>query len=168
MTTSNPAHPHVVLIACSASKATTHKPIPARELYTGQLFKLSLDYAEHAGALPFVLSAAHGLVLIDEPLSMYDFTMSELSARERDAWGERAMSRLCAALQLRVPSRVEVLAPKLYAESIFGELRFFASEHTPVEKRWPTAEYPLKGLGIGEQKRELNQRIAKLKYPVPA
>lgn len=155
-------HPHVVLIACSASKLDTREPVPARQLYTGQLFKLSLDYAEHVGALPFIVSAHRGLVLIDEPVITYDWSMNKMNMREREAWSLRTMSTLRTALRPRVPSRVEVLAPKLYAEGLYGQLRYQASEHQPSEQRWPEAEYPLKGLGIGEQKKKLRQAIDKL------
>lgn len=50
----------VVLIGCSASKLD--RAAPARELYTGRVFKASVAYAEATGAKWCVLSALHGVV----------------------------------------------------------------------------------------------------------
>lgn len=65
----------VVLIACSKSKLDY--PAPARKLYQGLLFKLSVRYAEEVLELPWViLSTKYGVVMPDDVIEPYSHTLS--------------------------------------------------------------------------------------------
>lgn len=72
----------VALVGCSGTKLD--RPAPARELYAGNLFKLSVRWVERR---PFdawaILSAKHGLVLPDEVIEPYDVM---LDGRRLKAW----------------------------------------------------------------------------------
>lgn len=82
----------IVIIGCGKRKQAV--PRPARDLYTGSLFRACRRYAE---TLPgcngwAVLSAEHGLVLPDETLDPYERKML-LRGEELRAWAEKAADR---------------------------------------------------------------------------
>jgi hypothetical protein len=116
------------LIACSAHKLD--HPAPARELYTGQAFRLAMAAADRCGADVLILSALHGVVQPGEVLAPYDHTLR--SASERRTWATRTAQHLHSYRQ----RRTGVLAGKFYAAAAAG----FANK-----------SLPLAGLGIGQQ-----------------
>ena len=78
----------VGLIGCSASKLD--RSAPARELYTGELFKVSVAWLEHFHVPEWgILSAKHGLVMPEQVIEPYDVCLARLPAEERKAWAKR-------------------------------------------------------------------------------
>lgn len=75
-----------IFIGCGKTKLS--HPAPARELYTGNLFKQRRAYAERmsAGRPWFILSAKHGLLAPDDVVKPYDLTMADLKPVDRAAW----------------------------------------------------------------------------------
>lgn len=134
----------VVLIACSAGKSTA--PAPARNLYTGQLFRASVRYADAAGLPWAVLSAKHGLLLPDDVIEPYDHTLKAMRETKRVVWGMLCVLDLFR--RLGHPYRAVILAPELYRAPVEGQLR---QRHVPI------IDTPLAGLGIGQQKQRLAQ-----------
>lgn len=125
------------LVACSKSKLD--HAAPARELYTSQLFKLSLAYAEAHCRTVFVISAEHGLVQLDRVIAPYDTTLADLSPARRSLWGQGVVAAVM--LQLYADdSRLMILAGEAYVAPIDDALR-------------GTAEIvePLQGMQIGER-----------------
>jgi hypothetical protein len=91
----------VGLIACSKTKLD--HPVPAEELYQGQLFKLAkpwiirhvVDASKKGEQNEWgILSAKHGLVMPDQVLKPYDFALSDLKAGPRKAWEETVYRQL--------------------------------------------------------------------------
>lgn len=87
----------IALIACSAAKQSV--PMPAADLYTGSLFRLSRAWVERriaSGAIADwgILSARHGLVAPDMVLEPYDVKL-------RDVDGEKWFTTVHAALMAR-------------------------------------------------------------------
>ena len=66
----------IALIACSASKRETSAP--ARELYTGALFRAAVLYAESRHLPWFVLSAKHWVVRPNQIIYPYDVALGKL------------------------------------------------------------------------------------------
>ena len=130
-----------VLISCSKSKLATEAP--ARELYTGQLFKKSVAWAERHEHPWFIISALHGLITPDQTLQPYDFTIKELRKREREGWAYRA-SRQLSKYAAR-GSHAFLIMPALYRWHIQTNLR----------ESGITYENPVEGMGIGQQMRWL-------------
>ena len=62
----------LVITGCSKSKAETDVPVPARELYTGQLFKSVKRYTEEMNFPFYVISAKYGLISSDTMVEKYD------------------------------------------------------------------------------------------------
>lgn len=130
----------VAIVACSASKLKgTHA---ARDLYTGQLFKLALELAEKVADRWFILSALHGVVTPDYPLETYDRRIEAADVR----WPREVGEDLAVDLQDIAPEQVLCLAPETYVSKL------------PVgfAKGWAR---PLKGKGIGQQKAELKRLL---------
>lgn len=80
----------VVLISCSKSKLA--KKAPARDLYTGRLFRKAVSWAEKQGYNWYVVSALYGLVHPDHSLEPYDFTLKQLRVRERESWAHMVVA----------------------------------------------------------------------------
>ena len=62
----------LVITGCSKSKAETDIPIPARELYTGQLFKFVKRYTDEMNFPLYVISAKYGLISSETTIERYD------------------------------------------------------------------------------------------------
>ena len=93
----------IYILGCGAKKLDV--PSRARDLYAGPLFKASLDYAlaQVSVADIRILSAKHGLVLLDATLAPYDatwkrgpcITTRELSAQLPGTWKAARFVLLC-------------------------------------------------------------------------
>jgi hypothetical protein len=133
----------VAFIGCSAQKLD--HAAPARELYTGALFKRALEYAELVSDKVFVLSAGNGVVALDKELEPYD---ARLRPENSKRWGHEVSRSLVSNGTLDQARDHEVLF--LAGETYFAPLDF------PGTSEWVR---PLKGLGIGQQKMKLKNLI---------
>lgn len=128
----------VVLISCSKSKLS-HRA-PARELYTGQLFKKAVAWAERRGHQWFVISALQGLVKPDQQLDPYNFTIKDRhGAREREGWAHIVASQLGS--HAPKGSHAVLMMPTLYRTFLEREL----------QRHSITYENPVSGMAIGQQ-----------------
>lgn len=90
----------VGLIGCSKRKLD--RAAPARELYQGDLFRLSRAWLEEGpGGGPRVdawaiLSAKHGVLVPTDEVEPYDLALGDLGDKERRAWRERVAAQLRA------------------------------------------------------------------------
>lgn len=126
--------PTVALIGCG--KAKLPHAARAEELYTGPLFRAALDFARRECSAAFVLSAAHGVVQLDQELEPYDRTMADLTPAERVAWGRRVGEQLDQLL----PADAVVVA--------LAGAPYLAPIDLPRDVYWTE---PLRGLGQGER-----------------
>lgn len=140
----------VALVACSETKLG--RRAPARELYTGHLFRLSLRYAEPRADRVFVLSALHGLLALDQAVDPYDYEMRNRAPAERRLWAARVLIDLILAVG--TPTTLEVLAGEAYVAPLHPLLLDLELRH-----RWPAPRYPLGRLEIGDRKRWLCERL---------
>lgn len=134
----------IVLVACSAGKVESG-PVPARDLYNSQLFKLARAYAEKRtncealGDRWFILSALHGLLDPDELVAPYDASLNDESAAERRHWAYSVMAQI-ELLQLG-QCEIVILAGRAYREHLQSMLA--AQGHV--------ISVPMDGMGIGQQ-----------------
>ena len=135
------------LVACSAGKLAA--PAAARDLYTGQTFKLARALAESRADRWAILSARHGLVEPDQVIAPYDLALRDCSLTSRRAWG----AKVSAALHTRGyrGGRVVLLAPRAYVIPLLADkLGSNMFDHYDT---------PLAGLGIGQQLGYLSQQL---------
>lgn len=88
---------YVALISCVSQKLETPVPVPAEQLYTSVLFKMSLRFARKSLALPddriFILSAQHGLLRLSDLVAPYEQSLTTLPTLARAAWSRRVMKQ---------------------------------------------------------------------------
>ena len=129
----------VLLLGCVSEKGPD--AVAAQDLYVSTLFRLRRAYVEVVGVPWFILSAKHGLVGPDEVLEPYDVRLSNLSAADRRAWGDRVFVQLRAAVAPLLGRVFEFHAGSHYVEAVRPHL----------EKVGAVVVWPLKGLGLGQQ-----------------
>jgi len=82
----------VGLVGCVKGKKDARAP--AKDLYISPLFRARRRYVERSCDRWFILSAKHGLVEPTIHLEPYDFTLKNLSARERKEWSKGVLDAL--------------------------------------------------------------------------
>lgn len=125
----------VVLVGCGKSKLA-HKA-PARDLYTGTLFRKARAWAERHGDEWGILSAKHFLVMPDQIIEPYERRVQDLSRDylKQWIWNTNWFIRARWACDT---TRFICLASKAYNQA-FGK---------PVKIN---VEFPLEGMGIGKR-----------------
>lgn len=126
------------LISCSKSKLNTEAP--ARDLYTGQLFRKAVSWAERHDLQWFVVSALHGLLTPDHTVAPYNYTIKDKRRREREQWAHQLVAGELTRYASKHSHAILIL-PELYRR--FIEVELFQNKIT--------YENPLAGLGIGQQ-----------------
>jgi hypothetical protein len=145
--------PRVYLVACSKSKRQSPKKTLASKLYAGDLYRKSRSYAlkrlcrEPEGRW-YILSARYRLLHPRYRVFPYDATLSDMNAQERREWARQTSEELLSRLDER--THVVLLAGKRYRELLIPHLQ---SEGHPCS-------VPMRGLGIGEQKAWLKNRLS--------
>ena len=133
------------LLSCVRKKQSA--AAAAKHLYVSPWFRKARSYADRSGQSWFVLSAKYGLVLPDQVISPYDFTLNTMPIAGRRQWASRVLTQLRPYLS-GVES-VVFLAGQRYRQFLEPSLR----------SRGLIVCAPMKGLGIGEQLRWLNKRL---------
>ncbi len=137
----------VGLVGCAKTKR--EHPAKCRELYKSPLFVASLAHAERVCDETYVVSAAHGLLALDETVAPYDRAMRQLSKKERLAWGSR------------VAGTIEARFARLQLELLVLTGLEYAAPIQSAAHRYPwTFDAPLARKSIG-------QRLALLKTQIP-
>ncbi|HXP90003.1 MAG TPA: hypothetical protein VN931_03630 [Fibrobacteria bacterium] len=144
----------IVLIACSSTKLTTKAK--AQNIYTGTAFKLSLVYAKRINPdAIYIISALHHLLELDNEISPYNVTLSNISRSKRNEkpdlivlslnekmlWGKITIEQISKIADLENDKFI-ILAGKEYVK--------------PISKYINNMIEPLSGLSQGH-------RLAKLK-----
>lgn len=114
--------PTWLVVPCGAAKLD--HPAPARDLYTGSMFRYALAAAlaeaEDTGATVLILSALHGLVELDQVLAPYNTKMGEAGSVDAATVAAQAQ-----ALGIRWEVRPDVygLLPNAYFAVLDEALR---------------------------------------------
>jgi hypothetical protein len=125
----------IVLISCVKRKGG--KRAKARELYTSDLFRKSLKYAQSLTPdTIYILSAKHGLLELDTKIKPYNETLKTMKAPQVKAWARGVLDELERVADLRV-DRFIFLASERYRRYLLPSLDHY--------------EIPMQGLGIGKQ-----------------
>ena len=136
---------HLVLIACVSKKLDVEAR--AEELYASDLFEKSLAFARSIKATPYVLSAKHGLLHLDDRIEKYDETLKTKSVAERRVWSQNVVKSLSTIVAQG--DRVTFLAGQKYREFLVD----------PLQQIGVSIAVPLEGLSIGNQLKWLGNTI---------
>jgi hypothetical protein len=129
----------VILLGCVKLKVD-HRAA-AKDLYRSPLWAGRRAYAEASGHPWLILSAMHGLVDPDARLDPYDLALSDLSAADRRAWGERVVAALEQRFRELNGVAFEVHAGEAYRRAI----------EPGVVARGGRIQAPLQRLPLGSQ-----------------
>lgn len=144
----------LALIACG--KAKLDHAAPARELYTGSLFRAARRHAESGRYASYrILSAQHRLLDPDRVIEPYDRTIGDLDDQERWLWGEVVSGvAICCWLPLRSrqPIEIDVFAGQAYVDALPTRWRRGNRDEPTVTLRYPHA-----GLTMFERLRAFSQ-----------
>lgn len=133
----------IVLISCVKAKLP-HKA-RARDLYTSDLFRKSLAYAEQlAPDAIYILSAKYGLLPLDAEVEPYDQTLKTMSVSEIRGWAQRVLAQLAQHADLRNDHFI-ILAGEVY--------------YRPLIPHLGSCEIPFQGLPIGKRLRVLKKAL---------
>jgi hypothetical protein len=134
----------VYLVACVGQKAPQR--CRAADLYQSDWFKKARAYVESEGERWFILSAEHGLLSPTTRIAPYETNLATIGARRRALWGERVAAQLDKALGRRFAGPLIFIAGRHYRDPLLD----YAGERARV---------PMQGLGIGQQKHWLAERV---------
>lgn len=140
----------IVLLSCTKSKLD-HRA-PAQELYSASpMFRKTLEYGKSLQPdKMFILSAKHHLVPLNKELEPYDKTLKEMSADEKEKWGEETTNQM-----------------KSHGVNLNKDKFIFLTGNEymkPFTKYIPESniETPMNGKRMGERLQWLNSQINKL------
>lgn len=137
----------IALISCSAEKASSVNPLPARSLYRSQLFRKSVAWVEQQGLEWFVLSAAYGLIRPADQLMPYDKSAASMSAQERSTWDRVVAQQIDVYTSDDDAVELVLLAGEKYA----GWISMVAG--------WARVEQPLARMQIGQRLQWLTNEL---------
>lgn len=138
----------VVFLSCSKSKLD--RPAPARELYTGTLFRLALRYAEEGRGVTeiYVFSAKYGVVPIGKKIAPYSLVMNN------------------SGLAKEVGAGMTFAQRKEWYEKVIPEVESICLGKKPIylcnssyRKGMPQGEVPMQGLTFWKCLRWLSNQL---------
>lgn len=132
----------MIVVGCGKAKAA--EPRPARDLYTGSLFRAARRVAEASGQRWVILSAAFGIIDPEEWLAPYERTLDYRSRCLRE-WAAVAAFEIDRR-RARPTETVEILAGSSYATPLAEAL----------SARGIGSTAPLRGLGTGHRLQRLS------------
>lgn len=139
-----PGRKKVVLISCVKSKLNV--PAKAKNLYTSDLFRSSLQYAYYLKADNiYILSAKYGLVELDQVIIPYEMTLNNMGEPQKRAWAADVINSLRQKKDLNKDLFI-ILAGENYRKYLLPAIKHF--------------EVPLEGLSFGQQLHELKHRVS--------
>ena len=137
----------IYLVGCGKKKLACMAP--AAQLYTGDLFRKSLAYAEaQEPDAVYILSAHYNLVRPTDYLRPYDVALYDLGVHERCLWGNSVAAGLQTYGHHPRRAHIVILAGRAYIE--------------PLERHLRTWDAPLAGMGIGERLAWLTRELARM------
>ena len=140
----------IVLVGCGKSKLA--HAAPAKDLYTGPLFKKAMAYAELVGDEWYILSAKHGLIHPDVVIEPYNETVTGKRQKERKQFYICLRNQISALLDWTHENGENFRCEAVRFVCLAGEpyLGCFDIDLCRIRK-FCTIEKPLEGMGIGKR-----------------
>lgn len=141
----------IVLVGCGKEKLS--RPAPAKDLYTGPLFRKARAYAERVGDDWRIISAKYGLLKPGEVIEPYDETVSGKPQKERRIWAIVVRNAIsCELLKWEHDNGKNWRCEPVRFVCLAGEpyLECFDIDAADIRK-FCVIEKPLEGMGIGKR-----------------
>ena len=174
----------LLVIACCATKTDAPGEIPALERYAGPLFQTLKSKGIPDDVDVAILSAEHGLIRADHPLSEYDTEMT--TDRKKELLQDLSFTQLVKGTlggvsDLEDYKDVLIAGGKKYRDTIIEAYRAGMRQWKPSETGKEVSEYgtrgdwipvtdrhysitETKGRGIGDQRQQLGEWLQKSYY----
>lgn len=156
-------HPHrptrILLIGCGATKLDHEAP--ARDLYTGSIFRARRTYAEASGCHWWILSGKYGLLSPECVIAPYDYNLAAQCLPDRAAWAVGVAQQLLDLL----PDHVDDLRRTLF-EIHAGETYADRLRDVLIAVGW-NASWPVRGLSQGQLLAFYKAKSPVASYPLP-
>ena len=174
----------LLVIACCATKTDAPGEIPALERYAGTLFQTLKSKGIPDDVDVAILSAEHGLIRADHPLSEYDTEMT--TDRKKELLQDLSFTQLVkgtlgGVADLEDYKDVLIAGGKKYRDTIIEAYRAGMRQWKPSETGKEVSEYgtrgdwipvtdrpywitETKGRGIGDQRQQLGEWLQKSYY----
>lgn len=152
----------IVLVGCGKEKLS--RSAPAKDMYTGPLFKKARAYAERVGDDWRIISAKYGLLHPDEVIEPYDETVSGKPQRERRIWAICVRNSIsCNLLDWTHENGQNWRCDPVRFVCLAGEpyLLCFDIDAQAIRK-FCVIEKPMEGMGIGKRLQFLSKGAAAL------
>lgn len=132
----------VYLISCVSKKQNT--PMKASDLYVSEWFKKARIFVGNNSY--YILSAKHGLLNPETVIEPYEKTLNKMSKLEKTEWSNLVVKQIKQV----IPNNniLVFLAGRNYREFVIHQLIDYE------------IQIPMKGLGIGQQLKWLNENIS--------
>lgn len=135
----------IVLISCGSSKL--NKKAQAQHLYTGNVFRMTLQYAKALNPDEiFIVSAKYGLVELTTELEPYDLTLKICTNNYVRSWAKMVIQSLSEKTDLKTDHFI-ILTGNMYYKYLIGKMLNY--------------EIPFAHLKIGERLQFMNKRLKK-------
>lgn len=131
----------IALISCG--KAKLDHAAPAREMYTGNLFRAAFADCRQRDLPIFIVSARHGLVGMNEIIRPYDLKLTDMPMDDRRRWAWRIAEHLRNLYMPTTVDDIELHAGQAYADPLIDAL--IGLRHPPKITQ------PCQGMQIGER-----------------
>lgn len=134
----------IVLLSCGKKKR--NRRAKAGDMYVGDLFTKSLNYAKQklSPDKVFILSAEHGLLGLGDEIEPYNKTLNDMGEGEKRQWASKVLKQLQSRVDLD-SDHFTFLAGDDYRKFLTPHIRHYS--------------VPMEGLRIGEQQAWLNGQI---------
>lgn len=145
---------NVALVSCGKAKLRTSEKVQAHELYVGNPFRLSFQYAQATADDVLILSALHGLLSPYERIAPYEFSMAQMLISDQREWGLRVVHALKALYPVK-HLRLTFYSGQQYIRPILGAI-------TDQDRQYWTLTNPLQGLDLFQRNQWLRRQLEKL------
>lgn len=133
----------IVFLSCGKTKAKCE--CKACEMYQGDLFKKSFEYAKTLNPRKiYILSAKYKVLELDDVISPYELTLNKMSKRERKKWAYECYLQL-----------------KAKEQDFNEEVIFLCGENYRkyLSQLFKNSKSPLQGISFGNQLKFYNSKI---------
>ena len=145
----------VFLVSYANQQKQTPGSLPAKDLFDSSWFRQCRRYIESQNRSYYILCGKHGLIHPETLMTAYEYSISNLTLKERQQWGRQVVDDLISVENLLPGDIVTVFSSEMYFSALLDAFN----------DREIYAEQPLNSMNMGQQLRWFRDRVG---YENPA